>query len=158
MGIFFRIILYRTPLNKTRIGLIPKNNNPYLINHFRPISLWNVTYKIISNILVNRIRPLINNIISPYQNAFVPKRFIGDNIALAHELLHTMKSKKSEMTYMAIKIDLEKAYDKLEWHFIKKALEQSNFRPQLIKWIMVCIESVYYEITINGHITEGWYP
>lgn len=81
-------------MNNTRIILIQKNNNPYFINHYRPISLCNVTYKIISNILVNRIRPIINEIISPYQNAFVPKRCIGGNIALAHEILHTMKKNK----------------------------------------------------------------
>lgn len=64
-----------------------KNPNPYLINHFRPLSLCNASYKIISNILVNRIRPLMNDdLISPLQIAFVPKRLISDNISLAHEL------------------------------------------------------------------------
>lgn len=120
-------------------SFFPKNNNPHLINHYRPISLCNVSYKIISNILVNRVRPFLNDLISPYQNAFVPKRLINDNIALAHELLCTMRSKRSKTKYMAIKIDLEKAYDKLEWNFIKNALVHINFPPQLIEWIMICM-------------------
>lgn len=61
----------------------------------------------------------IDNIISPFQNAFIPKRQISDNIALAHEILHSMRRKKYKTSYMALKIDLEKAYDKLEWNFIK---------------------------------------
>lgn len=91
---FFTSNLLKYPINNTRIILIPKNQNPYLINHFRPISLCNVSYKIISNILVNRIRPHMEKITSPFQYAFVPKRQISDNIALAHEILHTMKRKK----------------------------------------------------------------
>lgn len=59
---------------------------------------------------------------------------------------------------MALKIDLEKAYDKLEWNFIKKALEHINLPPKFIKWIMMCIQSVSYDITINGCITESWNP
>lgn len=129
-----------------------------MINHYRPISLCNVTYKILSNILVSRIRPLINTIISPYQNAFVAKCLISDNIALAHELLHTMKSKKSKTSYTALKIDLEKAYDKLEWNFIRKSLEHCNFLNQLINWIMISIESVSFDLHINGHISESWNP
>lgn len=88
---FFQSNKLDNPINFTRIILIPKNNNPYLISHYRPINLCNVTYKITSNISVNRIRPFMDKIISPYQNAFVPKRLISDNISLPHELLHTVK-------------------------------------------------------------------
>lgn len=113
---FFNFNVLHHRVNETKIILIPKNNSPYLINHFRPISLCNVTYKIISNILVNRIRHFIDNIISLFQNTFIPKRQISDNISLAREVLHSMRRKKCKTSYMALKIDLEKAYDKLEWN------------------------------------------
>lgn len=106
MKIFFFLIRWIKILN-----LIPKTKNPHLINHYQPIRLCNVTYKIILNIIVSRIRPLLNDIISPYQNTFIPKRFINDNIVLAHELLHTVKLKNKKNTYIALKTDLEKAYD-----------------------------------------------
>lgn len=96
----------------------------------------------------------MGKLISPYQNAFVPKRQISDNIALAHELLRTMKSKKAKSYFMAIKIDLEKAYDKLEWNFIKHVLVSSEFPPKVVNWIMTCIETVQFEVTINGSISE----
>lgn len=59
---------------------------------------------------------------------------------------------------MALKIDLEKASDKLEWNFIKNALHKFNFPAQLIQWIMTCIETVQFSISINGHISETWRP
>lgn len=58
--------------------------------------------------------PYMDHIIPPYQNAFFPKRLITDNISMTHEILHTMKSKKSKTVYMALKTDLEKVYDKFE--------------------------------------------
>lgn len=155
---FFQQNLLRYPINNTRIILIPKNNNPYLLNHFRPIHLCNVAYKIISNVLVNRLQTHIGKIISPFQNAFVPKRHVSYNIALAHEPLHTMKNKKYKTSYIAIKNDIEKAYDKLEWNFTKNAQQKVNFPIKLINWIMKCIVTVNYSLQINGHITESWKP
>lgn len=62
------------------------------------------------------------------------------------------------MSYMALKIDLEKAYDKLEWNFIQKTLEQIKFPPEFINWIKLCIKTVQYELSINGHISGRWLP
>lgn len=155
---FFVTNSLKTQINETRIILIPKNNNPYLINHFRPISLCNVLYKIIANILVNRIRPHIDKLISPLQNAFIPKRQISDNIGLAHEILHSMRRKKCKTSYMALKIDLEKAYDKLEWNFIKNALTKINFPDKFINWILQCIQTVNFSLNINEVNSEKWSP
>lgn len=108
--------------------------------HFRPIGLCSVSFKIITKIIVARLRELMPKLISPFQNGFVPGRHIGDNVMLAHELLHTMhKKKSSNHHYLALKLDLEKAYDRLEWPFLKLALTKYNFHPLIIYLIMQCV-------------------
>ena len=80
------------------IALIPKVDNPSSTAQFRPISLCNSFYKIISKILVNRMRPLLDKIIDPVQSAFVPKRSIHDNILLTHEIMNKFKHMKGKGT------------------------------------------------------------
>ncbi|XP_026436221.1 uncharacterized protein LOC113334099 [Papaver somniferum] len=101
-------------LNKTYISLIPKCKSPKNPSEFRPIRLCNASYKIVSKILANKIRPLLKKLISSYQDAFVPGRAIHDNIIIAHELIHTMKHKECISGTMDIKLDISKAFDRLE--------------------------------------------
>lgn len=109
-------------LNRTLIALVPKCQNPKTINSYRPISLCNMIYKVVTKIIVTRIRPLLSNLISSVQADFVPGRRGLDNVLIAQELIHSIDKKKGKVGYMAIKVDLEKAYDKLEWSFIHKVL------------------------------------
>lgn len=74
-------------INETFIALIPKTNNPSSVDHFRPISLCNVLYKIISKVLANMIKLVIGSLVSPFQNGFLPGRVISDNISIARSLL-----------------------------------------------------------------------
>jgi hypothetical protein len=83
-------------LNHTFLALIPKSSGSHAANQFRPISLCNIVYKIISKILANRLKPLLTKFISPLQLAFVPNRIIQDNTILAQELLHTFKLKRGK--------------------------------------------------------------
>jgi len=82
-------------INHTFLALIPKGDNPTETQHFRPISLCNTVYKTISKILVNRLRPLLDKIVSPFQSAFIPGRSIHENILLTHEIMHKFKKTKA---------------------------------------------------------------
>lgn len=105
-------------VNETLLVLFPKIDKPEFFSQFRSISLSNVTYKCLTKIIANRIIPLLQDYISPYQASFVPGRHIQDNIIIAHEPVHTMRKMKGSKGFMSIKIDLEKVHNRLSWHFI----------------------------------------
>lgn len=87
--------------------------SPEWLSNYRPISLCNTMYKIITKIIIARIRPLLSDLVSPFQTAFVPGRKGMDNVIIVQEMIHTISRKKGRTGVMAIKIDLEKAYDRL---------------------------------------------
>ncbi|XP_050379552.1 uncharacterized protein LOC126796881 [Argentina anserina] len=102
-------------INQTHIVLIPKIPNPERTTHFHPISLCNNSYKILSKLLANRLKPILPLIISPNQNAFVSQRLIQDNILLAHEGFHYLRLKRTgERHEFGLKLDMNKAYDRVE--------------------------------------------
>ena len=84
------------PLNQTNMALIPKTNSSAKMNEFRPISLCNVSYKIISKVLANRLKPIISTIISENQSAFVPGHLITDNVLVAFKIMHYLKRRKEK--------------------------------------------------------------
>lgn len=148
--LFFEEDFLEPELNKTNICLLPKNDSPVHLKDFRPISLSNVAYKIIAKILANIVKPWLKDIISEYQTAFIPGRCITDNILIDHELLHSLRTKKLAHDYMAIKLDISKAFDKVEWLFLNAIMEQMGFHQKWRCWIMKCISTVTYSILING--------
>ena len=107
-------------LNLTNIVLILKVKNPTSVTEFRPISLCNVLYKLISKVLANRMKRILPSIISYTQSAFIPDRLIIDNILAAYETLHTMHTRlSSKKGYMTVELDMRKAYDRVEWKFLE---------------------------------------
>ena len=115
IGNFFKNDHLLQEQNHTFISLIPKQSGgSHSVNQFRPISLCNIVYKLITKILADRLKSLLPKIISPLQSAFMPNRNIQDNTILAHELLHTFKEKRGKWGLMFLKMDMEKAFDKME--------------------------------------------
>ena len=95
-------------LNQTYLTLIPKINSPEEVNHFRPISLCNVSYKIISKIMVSRLKPYMDRLITPFPNAFVQGRNITNNILIAHEIFDILKRKKGRKKgFGVLKVDMQ---------------------------------------------------
>ena len=145
-------------LNKTLIVLIPKVQGPESIGNYRPISLCNSIYKIISKVIVARLRPQLENIVSPFQTAFILGRRGTDNVIIVQELIHTIVQAKERKWYMAIKIDLEKAYDRIKWSFIREILFKFNFSDKLIELIMSCISSFSTSLLFNGGCLDSFCP
>ena len=114
--------------NDTVIVLIPKTKQPERLKDLRPISLCNVLYKLISKVLSNRLKSILPDIISPSQSAFVPGRMITDNVLLAYEITHHLNSRRRGSEGLAaIKLDMSKAYDRVEWPFLEKMMRKLGF-------------------------------
>nr|XP_027067776.1 uncharacterized protein LOC113693433 [Coffea arabica] len=105
----------------------------------------------ISKILANRLKNVLNLCISKNQAAFVPGRQILDNVIFSHEFLHHLKNKRQgNAGLVALKLDMSKAYDRMEWRFLEAIMEKMDFCNKWIKWIMSCITTVTYSFNING--------
>lgn len=138
-------------INKTNICLVPKKLEAKRLVEFRPISLCNVAYKIVSKVLSKRLKSVLPWIITETQAAFVEDRLISDNILIAHELLHALNSNNScSREYIAVKTDLSKAFDRVEWSFLEKAMRALGFSDAWCRTIMECVTSVSYQVLING--------
>jgi hypothetical protein len=137
--------------NSTFIALIPKTKNPLNVTDFRPISLCNVIYKMVSKVLANRLKLILPHIISSKQSAFIPRRLITDNVLAAYKTLHTMHANIwGRQGYMAVKIDMSKAYDRVEWEFLRSVMSNLGFDPRWIRLIMMCVTTANYEVLVNG--------
>lgn len=115
-------------------------------------------YEVVSKIIMGRIKPLISKLISPVQMAFVPGRRGIDNVMIVQELFSTLDRKKGNEGYMSIKVDLEKAYDRLEWSFTHQVLIAFQFPQNIIKLIMSCITTSKVSILFNGGALEAFTP
>ena len=128
-------------LNRTLITLTPKYNALESFSNYCPISLCNTVYKIVTKVIVARIHSMLSNLVSPYQTAFVPGQKGIDNAIIVQELVHTMSKMKRRERFMDIKIDLEKAYDRLEWSLIRDTLALFKFPNHLTSLIMSCVST-----------------
>jgi len=159
---FVRIVWHNPQLlkdiNYTDICLIPKVDQPEHIKQFRPISLCNTLYKIVSKVLTNRIKDTIANVVSPNQTGFIPGRCIRENIIVAQEMAHSMGKMTGKIGYFAIKVDLAKAYDRLSWNFIFRTLLEVGYPKEWVDVVMTSITSVRTNVKWNGERSEYFQP
>jgi len=137
--------------NSTFLSLIPKEAKLSSFSRFRPISLCNVFYKIISKIIANQLKPFLPKLISPNQGGFVEKRHIIDNIILVQVAIHSSKSRGEKR--MIIKIDMANTFDRVRHNFLCVVLRKFGLGDNFINWIFACIGSPWIALSVNGRPT-----
>ncbi|KAL6218194.1 hypothetical protein ACLB2K_011409 [Fragaria x ananassa] len=156
---FFQTGQLLQEINKTHLVLLPKVAHPEHAFQFRPIGLCNFSYKILSKIMANRLKPFMPDLISENQAAFVVGRQIQDNVVIAHEMFHHLKLlKQSSMGAFGLKLDISKAYDSVEWDFLQAVLFALEFQPHWIMLIINCVRSVTLSILVNGKPSPYFTP
>ena len=146
-----RIGIMPNGLNATYICLIPKGNCPQMITEFHPISLCNVIYKLVSKVLANRLKRVLPEVIYDAQSAFVPGRQNTDNVLVAFEVMHCInKKRKGKKGLMAIKLDMSKAYNWVEWAYLEVMMRKLGFQNRWISSMMMCVTTVSYSVLLNG--------
>jgi hypothetical protein len=132
----------------TFLTLIPKTNRPRSFDDFRPISLCNLCYKIISKIIANRLKPFMSRSISCEQLGFLKGRHIQEAIGTTHEIIHNIK--KKNLKSLIVKLDLRKAYDYIDWDQLRLILLKIGLGLQMTNWIMSCVTSSSFAVLVNG--------
>ena len=138
-------------LNATFMVLIPKKGNVEDLKDYRPISLLGSLYKILAKVLANRLRCVIDKVVSPSQNAFVEERQILDVTLIANEVVVSMLRRNDGG--LVCKLDIEKSYDHLSWEFVLEVMRRMGFEQRWLTWISWCMSTASFSILINGTST-----
>lgn len=135
-------------ITSTYITLIPKKKPTLSFRDYRPISLCNTIYKIISKIIAVRMREILSMHISLDQHGFLKDRNIIEAVAITQEGLHFMHMRKMEAAFL--KIDLKKSYDCTGWGFLRCLLIKIDININYLNWIMACVIDVKFVVLVNG--------
>jgi len=145
-------------LNKTHIALIPKVIAPNTPKDYRPISLCNVIYRIIAKTLADRFKIHLPHIIHSTQTAFMQGRHIASNIIIAQEIIHSFNLKSWKHKAFMLKVDLAKAFDRIEWCFIVSAMKRQGLKDRFIDLVHTCISTNTMAVIINGEPGPTFLP
>lgn len=144
--------------NDALVVLIAKVVKPEKITQFRPISLCNVLFKTITKAMVGRLKPVMSRLIGPAQASFIPGRLSTDNIVVVQEAVHSMRRKKGRKGWMLLKLDLEKAYDRVRWDFLEDTIRAAGLSDRWVRWIMQCVSGPSMSVLWNGEKTDSFKP
>ena len=135
-------------LNATFMVLIPKKTGAEALGDFRPITLVGSLYKWLTKVLANRLKKVVRKVVSKAQGAFVEGRQILDAVLIANEVIDSIF--KNNESGILCKLDIEKAYDNVDWTFILTVMQKMGFREKWIKWIKWCISTTSFSMLVNG--------
>lgn len=141
--------------NCNLVALIPKKAKPEGFEEFRPISLCNTIYKIITKVVANRLKLILDKLISCEQSSFTPGRNIVDGVIVANEAIHS--AMKSRQRRTILKLDILKAYDRVDRSFLVEVLVKFGFCKAWIKWISSMIMQFSASVLVNGS-PQGFFP
>ncbi|GKV19162.1 hypothetical protein SLEP1_g29456 [Rubroshorea leprosula] len=136
-------------INATNITIVPKVSCPNVVSDYRPIACCNVIYKVISKLLTQRINEVLSMLVSSNQTAFVKGRSITTNLLICQDLVRNYHRSKGPARCL-MKIDLQKAYDSVDWGFVNAMLRGLNFLDRFINWLMLCVSTTRFSVSING--------
>lgn len=149
---FFSSSFILRKLNYTNIALILKVQQPSKVTQFRPFSLCNFAYKVISQVMINRLKGCLIDLVLENQGAFVGERQIQDNVFITQQAFHYLRKKKKGRKFeLALKTDMMKAYDKVKWDFLDLMLRRLGFDSHWVQ-LMQCVSTVSYRVIINGDL------
>ncbi|PNX75860.1 cysteine-rich receptor-like protein kinase, partial [Trifolium pratense] len=154
LGEFHEKAVLPKALTASFLTLVPKKDHPQDLFDYRPICLIGSVYKILSKILANRLKRVLEKLISKCQSAFLPQRQILDGVVVLNEVIDLAKRRKDSC--LLFKVDFERAYDTVSWSFLERMMIKMGFSEGWLTWMRACIFESSMSVLINGSPTEDF--